>query len=36
MRHNFERKSSEYTRQHTGEVEVAKSDVKRIKKLLGR
>jgi large subunit ribosomal protein L35 len=36
MRHNFERKSSELTRRLTGEVEVAKADVKRVKRLLGR
>jgi large subunit ribosomal protein L35 len=36
MRHNFEHKSSELTRRLTGEVEVAKSDVKRIKRLLAR
>jgi large subunit ribosomal protein L35 len=36
MRHNFEHKSSRLTRRLTGEVEVAKSDVKRVRRLLGR
>ncbi|BCJ57136.1 50S ribosomal protein L35 [Micromonospora endophytica] len=36
MRHNLEKKTSTRTRRLTGLVEVAKSDVKRIKKLLGR
>ncbi|MER7167572.1 50S ribosomal protein L35 [Micromonospora sp. NPDC000207] len=36
MRHNLEKKSSTRTRRLTGVVEVAKADVKRIKKLLGR
>jgi len=36
MRHNLEKKSSRRTRRLTGTVEVAKADVKRIKKLLGR
>ncbi|GAB7042295.1 MULTISPECIES: 50S ribosomal protein L35 [Catenuloplanes] len=35
-RHLLEGKSSQRTRRLTGTVEVAKSDVKRIKKLLGR
>ena len=35
-RHLLEGKSSTRTRRLTGTVEVAKSDVKRIKKLLGR
>ena len=35
-RHLLEGKSSRVTRRMTGTVEVAKSDVKRIKKLLGR
>ncbi|MFU8853975.1 50S ribosomal protein L35 [Micromonospora sp. SL1-18] len=36
MRHNLEKKASTRTRRLTGTVEVAKADVKRIKKLLGR
>ncbi|NYT95017.1 MULTISPECIES: 50S ribosomal protein L35 [Salinispora] len=36
LRHLLEGKSSTRTRRLTGRVEVAKSDVKRIKKLLGR
>ncbi|GIJ27097.1 50S ribosomal protein L35 [Micromonospora qiuiae] len=36
MRHNLEKKPSTRTRRLSGVVEVAKSDVKRIKKLLGR
>jgi len=35
-RHKLEGKSSRRTRRLTGTVELAKSDVKRIKKLLGR
>jgi large subunit ribosomal protein L35 len=35
-RHLLEGKSSKRTRRLTGVVEVAKADVKRIKKLLGR
>ncbi|RIV37744.1 50S ribosomal protein L35 [Micromonospora radicis] len=35
-RHLLEKKSSTRTRRLTGVVEVAKADVKRIKKLLGR
>ncbi|MFC4106114.1 50S ribosomal protein L35 [Micromonospora zhanjiangensis] len=35
-RHLLEGKSSHVTRRMTGTVEVAKADVKRIKKLLGR
>jgi large subunit ribosomal protein L35 len=35
-RHILEKKSSTLTRRLTGTVEVAKSDVKRIKRLLGR
>jgi large subunit ribosomal protein L35 len=35
-RHNFERKSSRYTRRITGEVVLAPADVKKIKRLLGR
>jgi large subunit ribosomal protein L35 len=35
-RHLLEGKSSKVTRRMTGTVEVAKSDVKRIKKMLGR
>ncbi|WP_028933393.1 50S ribosomal protein L35 [Pseudonocardia spinosispora] len=36
MRHLLERKSSEQTRRLAGTVEVAKSDAKRLRKLLGR
>ncbi len=36
MRHNLEKKSSTRTRRLAGTVEVAKADIKRIKKLLGR
>ncbi|MCW3817106.1 50S ribosomal protein L35 [Micromonospora sp. DR5-3] len=36
MRHNLEKKASTRTRRLTGTVELAKADVKRIKKLLGR
>jgi large subunit ribosomal protein L35 len=36
MRHNLEKKASTRTRRLTGLTEVAKADVKRIKKLLGR
>ena len=36
MRHLLENKPSTRTRRLTGTVEVAKADVKRIKKLLGR
>ena len=36
MRHLLEDKSSTRTRRLTGTVELAKADVKRIKKLLGR
>jgi large subunit ribosomal protein L35 len=35
-RHILEKKSSNLTRRLSGTVEVAKSDVKRIKRLLGR
>jgi large subunit ribosomal protein L35 len=35
-RHLLERKASTVTRRMTGTVEVAKSDTKRVKKLLGR
>jgi large subunit ribosomal protein L35 len=35
-RHLLEHKSSKRTRRLTGTVEVAKADVKRIKKMLGR
>jgi large subunit ribosomal protein L35 len=35
-RHLLEGKSSKVTRRMTGTVEVAKSDVKRVKKMLGR
>jgi large subunit ribosomal protein L35 len=36
MRHNLEKKPSTRTRRLTGTVVVAKADVKRINKLLGR
>ena len=36
MRHNLEKKPSKVTRRMTGTVEVAKADVPRAKKLLGR
>ncbi|MDH6461202.1 50S ribosomal protein L35 [Micromonospora sp. A200] len=36
LRHNLEKKPSRQTRRLTGTVELAKADVKRIKKLLGR
>ncbi|AXO37693.1 LSU ribosomal protein L35p [Micromonospora sp. B006] len=36
LRHNLEKKPSTQTRRLTGTVELAKADVKRIKKLLGR
>ncbi|MFC4149447.1 50S ribosomal protein L35 [Micromonospora mangrovi] len=36
LRHNLEKKASTQTRRLTGTVELAKVDVKRIKKLLGR
>ncbi|MEV4659934.1 50S ribosomal protein L35 [Micromonospora sp. NPDC049301] len=36
LRHNLEKKSSTQTRRLTGTVVLAKADVKRIKKLLGR
>ena len=36
MRHNLEKKPSNVTRRLSGTAEVAKSDVKRVKKLLGR
>ncbi|PZG21555.1 50S ribosomal protein L35 [Micromonospora craterilacus] len=36
LRHNLEKKPSTRTRRLTGLVEAAKSDVKRLKKLLGR
>ena len=35
-RHRLESKSSHVTRRMTGTVEVAKADLKRVKKLLGR
>ena len=35
-RHKLERKSSQHTRRLTGTVEVAKVDVPRVKKMLGR
>ncbi len=35
-RHNLEKKASKVTRRMTGTTDVAKSDVPRIKKLLGR
>ena len=36
LRHKLEKKSSNVTRRLSGTEEVAKADVKRIKKLLGR
>jgi large subunit ribosomal protein L35 len=36
MRHNLEKKSSTRTRRLAGTVELAKVEVKRVKKLLGR
>ncbi|GHJ15825.1 MULTISPECIES: 50S ribosomal protein L35 [unclassified Micromonospora] len=36
LRHKLEKKPSTQTRRLTGTVELAKADVKRIKKLLGR
>ena len=36
LRHNLEKKPSSMTRRLSGTTEVAKSDVKRAKKLLGR
>ncbi len=36
LRHNLEKKASTQTRRLTGTVELAKADIKRIKKLLGR
>ena len=36
MRHRLEKKSSKETRRLAGTVEVAKSDLKRVKRLLGR
>ncbi|MGW4499840.1 50S ribosomal protein L35 [Micromonospora sp. NPDC004336] len=36
LRHKLEKKSSTHTRRLTGTVVLAKADVKRIKKLLGR
>ena len=36
MRHNLESKPSTRTRRLSGTTEVAKADVKRVKKLLGR
>jgi large subunit ribosomal protein L35 len=36
MRHNLERKPSTLTRRLAGTTEVAKADVPRVKKLLGR
>jgi large subunit ribosomal protein L35 len=35
-RHNLEKKSSKVTRRMTGTTDVAKADVRRAKKLLGR
>ena len=35
-RHNLEKKASKVTRRMTGTTDVAKSDVPRVKKLLGR
>ncbi|MGI9091933.1 MAG: 50S ribosomal protein L35 [Mycobacteriales bacterium] len=36
LRHKLEKKSSRYTRQHTGRIGVAPKDVKRVRRLLGR
>jgi large subunit ribosomal protein L35 len=36
LRHKLEKKSSRVTRRLSGTEELAKSDVKRVKKLLGR
>jgi large subunit ribosomal protein L35 len=36
MRHNLEHKSSRLTRRLSGTEQVAKADVKKVKKLLGR
>ena len=36
LRHNLEQKPSKRTRRMTGTIELAKADVKRVKKLLGR
>ena len=36
MRHNFEHKSSRVTRRLAGEVQMAKADVREIKRLLGK
>ncbi len=35
MRHNLEKKSSRVTRRLSGTTEIAKNDVKQVKKLLG-
>ena len=36
MRHNLEHKSSRLTRRLSGTEQVAKADIKKVKKLLGR
>ncbi len=36
LRHNLEKKSSRVTRRLSGTTDVAKNDVKQVKKLLGR
>ena len=36
LRHNLEKKPSKVTRRMTGTTDVAKADVPRVKKLLGR
>ncbi|MDQ6934159.1 MAG: 50S ribosomal protein L35 [Actinomycetota bacterium] len=36
MRHNLEKKPSSMTRRMSGTTEIAKSDLKRVRKLLGR
>ena len=36
LRHNFEHKSSKYTRSLSGTTEVSPNDAPRLKKLLGR
>ncbi|MGH3715516.1 MAG: 50S ribosomal protein L35 [Micromonosporaceae bacterium] len=36
LRHNLEKKPSTRTRRLSGVIEIAKADIKRVKKLLGR
>ncbi len=36
LRHNLEKKSSRVTRRMSGTTDIAKNDVKQVKKLLGR